>query len=313
MCCSFGCTVDKGTRTSPSASGMCIFIRRLLLLRGGGANQESKNTLKNIHTPPLSLHNSLIAAAARTPPICFKIRAPMSNQGLQPSMLVSFRVGIDVDITELRHRSLGPLASLELEAPPPPSTPSAVVGSTGSPRGDDTSSCSPNSPNWAAVRRRSQSPSQSKSITVRPALRMCSAAANSYSIQTRPTGQGSSSTGTTKNLLEGWRRPWSPATSPVMSKMKREGFAVHDVSTTVGGGFYLERPLLSWGRFQGHSGGAVWECGARGGQQQQQQCQEYSGTGEFSTASLPPRFASFVVGGVPQVGQVFFRLTLLAT
>lgn len=88
-----------------------------------------------------------------------------------------------------------------------------------------------------------------------------------------------------------------------MSKMKREGFAVHDVAATVSGGFYLERPLLSWGRFQGHREGAVCERGTNrdGGVGDRPQCREYSAVGEFSTASMPPRFASFVVGGVPQV------------
>ena len=89
-----------------------------------------------------------------------------------------------------------------------------------------------------------------------------------------------------------------------MSTMKREGFAVHDVAATVGGGFYLERPLLSWGRLQGHREGALWEsANGRAGDvgDRPQQCREYSAVGEFSTASRPPRFASFVVGGAPQV------------
>lgn len=235
----------------------------------------------------------------RTP--CTSTFTPLYKQGLQRSTLVKFRVGIDVDITELRHRSLGPLASLELEAPPPTYT---TVATTSSPRGNTTSvaatsSCSPPSPNRTPVRQRCPTPS--KSIVVRPALRLCSAVANNYSIQTSPVGQGSSAA-TTANLLERRRRSWSPTTSPVMSKMKREGFAIHDVAATVGGGFYLERPLLSWGRFQGHRGGAVWECGANG--RGRQQCREYSAVGEFSTASMPPRFASFVVGGVTQVGSV---------
>eukprot|EP00903_Cladosiphon_okamuranus_P005715 g5674.t1 len=53
----------------------------------------------------------------------------------------------------------------------------------------------------------------------------------------------------------------------------------------------------------GHCGGAVWESGTNraGDVGDRQQCREYSAIGEFSTASMPPRFASFVVGGVPQV------------
>ena len=89
-----------------------------------------------------------------------------------------------------------------------------------------------------------------------------------------------------------------------MSRMKREGFAVHDVAATVGGGFYLERPLLSWGRLQGHRGGAVWECGTNGdggGPGERPQCREFSAAREFSTAPMPPRFAAFVADGIPQV------------
>lgn len=43
----------------------------------------------------------------------------------------------------------------------------------------------------------------------------------------------------------------------------------------------------------------MWECSTNSGREQQ--CREYSAVGEFSTASMPPRFASFVVGGVVQV------------
>lgn len=87
-----------------------------------------------------------------------------------------------------------------------------------------------------------------------------------------------------------------------MSKMRREGFAFHDATATVGGGFYLERPLLSWGRIQCHSGGAMWECCANGGGTGEGgQCREYSATVEFATAPLAPRYAAFVVGESPQV------------
>lgn len=89
-----------------------------------------------------------------------------------------------------------------------------------------------------------------------------------------------------------------------MSQMKREGFRFHDLTATMGGGFYPERPLLSWGRLQGHRDGAMWECCARGGGdgESKSQCREFSGVAEFSTASLPPRFAAFVACGTPQVG-----------
>lgn len=152
-----------------------------------------------------------------------------------------------------------------------------------------------------------------KSVAARPALRLCSVAAaaepagaagNSFALSS-PVPRGSSAT--IKYPVEQRQRPWSPLTSPAMSKMKREGFAVHDAAATVGGGFYLERPLLSWGR--------LWECGTSGGgveAGESSQCRQYSAVGEFSTAPMPPRFASFVVGGIPQVGYVDKHFAVLA-
>ncbi|CAM9790995.1 unnamed protein product [Ectocarpus fasciculatus] len=213
-------------------------------------------------------------------------------EGLEPSALARFRLGIDVDITELRHRSLGPLASLELE----PTSPDAVgvAPTTVAPAAPTT--CGEN-----LCPKRTQlsqmGPAPTRPVVVRPALRLKSAAEATNS--TRPMGQGASST---KSDLGRNRRQWSPATSPAVSKMRREGFAFHDATATVGGGFYLERPLLSWGRLQCHSGGAMWECCANGGGTGEGgQCREYSATVEFATAPLAPRYAAFVVGESPQV------------
>eukprot|EP00752_Nemacystus_decipiens_P012770 g11309.t1 len=226
-------------------------------------------------------------------------KAGVRALGLQPNTIVKFRVGIDVDITELRHRSLGLLDSLELEASSPSGVPTNVdsrsnlIGDEASPAAANASGLPP--PTRTSFHQRSPSPQ--RTVVVRPALRLRSAAAGYGCTKTEPVGSGSSTAS-----IEQLRRPWSPATSPAMSMMKREGFAVHDVAATVGGGFYLERPLLSWGRLQDHRGGAVWESSTNraGDVGDEPQCREYSAVGEFSTASTPPRFASFVVGGVPQ-------------
>lgn len=251
-------------------------------------------------TPPLARFLLRVAAMFRPPPlVSWGSKRDDNIQGLRPNTLVKFRVGIDVDITELRHRSLGLLGSLELETSSPSGVPTTAdafsnpVGDQASPV--DANVCGLPSPTRTPSRQRSFSPH--RSVVVRPALRLCSAAGYSYS-KTDPVGKGGNAANT-----EQVRQPWSPVTSPAVSMMKREGFAVHDVTATVGGGFYLERPLLSWGRFQGHRGGAVWESGTNraGDAGDRPQCREYSAVGEFSTASMPPRFASFVVGGVPQV------------
>ncbi|CAB1111661.1 unnamed protein product [Ectocarpus sp. CCAP 1310/34] len=220
---------------------------------------------------------------------------PLTQQGLEPSALVRFRLGIDVDITELRHRSLGPLASLELEPTSPDvfgfaATAVAPVAAA-APTTCGESLCP------KRTQRSQTCPSPARSAVVRPALRLKSAAEATN--QTRPIGHGASNP---KTDLGRNRWQWSPATSPAASKMRREGFAFHDASATVGGGFYLERPLLSWGRLQCHSGGAMWECCAIGaGAGEGGQCREYSACVEFATAPLAPRYAAFVVGESPQV------------
>lgn len=198
---------------------------------------------------------------------------------------------------------MGILRSLELETPSASGMPASVdissipVGDTTSPAAVNTDGLS--SPKRTPLRRRPLSPK--KPVVVRPAIRLCSAGAGNTYNEISPVGE----VGSTANIVhvEQWRRPWSPVSSPAMLKMKREGFAVHDVGATVGGGFYLEQSLLSWGRLQGHRGGAVWECGTdnAGDFGDRQQCREYSEVGEFSTASMPPRFAAFLVGGILQV------------
>ncbi|CAM9995358.1 unnamed protein product [Ectocarpus sp. 12 AP-2014] len=213
-------------------------------------------------------------------------------EGLEPSTLVRFRLGIDVDITELRHRSLGPLASLELE----PTSPGAVcVAATAV---APVAAAAPTTCGKNLCPKRTQlsqtDPLPTRPVVVRPALRLKSAAEAKNSM-----GHGASNR---KTDLGRNRWQWSPATSPAASKMRREGFAFHDATATVGGGFYLERPLLSWGRLQCHSGGAMWECCAIGaGAGEGGQCREYSACVEFATAPLAPRYAAFVVGESPQV------------
>ncbi|CAM9283649.1 unnamed protein product, partial [Hapterophycus canaliculatus] len=214
-------------------------------------------------------------------------------KGLQPNTRVKFRVGIDVDITELRHRSLRPLAFLELEPPPP------IIAS---PTNDSESAAA--SSGWLShiqTPPSEKNSSPSCSSFVRPALRLKAAAASRTLIRNRPSGQRRA--GTEDGRLERRRQSPSPATSPTVSQMKQQGFRFHDLAATVGGGFYPERPLLSWSRLQGHRDGAVWEFCARdgGSEGSEPQYREVSAVGEFSTASLPPRFAAFVVCGILQV------------
>ncbi|CBJ31425.1 hypothetical protein Esi_0255_0016 [Ectocarpus siliculosus] len=166
-------------------------------------------------------------------------------EGLEPSTLVRFRLGIDVDITELRHRSLGPLASLELE----PTSPDAVgVAATAA---APAAAAAPTTCGENLCPKRTQlgqaCPSPTRTVVVRPALRLKSTAEAKKSV-----GHGARNP---KTDLGRNRWQWSPAKSPAASKMRREGFAFHDATATVGGGFYLERPLLSWGRLQCHSDG----------------------------------------------------------
>lgn len=232
--------------------------------------------------------------------LCENVRVAPTKQGLQPNTLVKFRVGIDVDITELRHRSLRHLAFLELESPPP---------TTNTPT-DDTTSVAAASGWLSRIRAPlpGRNPPPSCSSVVRPALRSKAASATKISTQNRPSDPRQN--GTDNGGLQRQRQSRSPATCPTVSQMKREGFRFHDLAATVGGGFYPERPLLSWGRLQGHRDGAVWERCARGegGGGSESECREYSAVMEFSTACLPPRFAAYVVYGVPQVGWLVLWL-----
>lgn len=213
-------------------------------------------------------------------------------QGLEENKLVTFRVGIEVDMTELRRRSLGPLESLGLEAPPssgsvlrqiPNKFSSTTTTDTATPVGDDSP------PSAMLSKGLRWNNTCNIAGLIRPALRLQNG--GSPTLFVAPGGNPG-------------RRPWNPATSAAVSQMRREGFAVHDVAATLGGGFYLEPPPLSSlvGRLQGgdtaeRKGGVGGDDGGRAGV-----CRDYSEHVVFSTGPAAPRFAAFVAGGVQQVG-----------
>lgn len=226
-----------------------------------------------------------------SPPHPASLRPPRAlehdtnKKGLQANTLATFRVGVNVDIQELKRQSLGPLASLELESPPSlrsdPTAPAAVD--------DVVTTTTP--PANASFRRSGPPPSN----PVRPALRLKTA--------TTPTPFAAPASGPA-------RETWIPASSPAVSQMKREGFAVHDVTATVEGGLYQERPSL--GRVQGDideeelrksdDDTDAEACSGRGGSGKQG-CLDYSECRVFATAPRAPRFAAFIADGAPQVRQ----------
>lgn len=194
---------------------------------------------------------------------------------------------------ELRRQSVGPLASLKLEAPPAPlsdptSTATAPVEDVAI---TTTTTITP--ANNAFLRRSGTPPTNS----VRPAFRLKTAATPAPFVAAPASG------------LE--RETWAPATSPAVSQMKREGFAVHDVAETDEGGFYSER--LSSGRVQGGDGEEMRKsdyaddgvdvdaCGGGREGSRKQRCLDYSECAVFATAPRAPRFAAFVADGSPQV------------
>lgn len=196
---------------------------------------------------------------------------------------------------ELRRQSLGPLASLELESPP-----SLLSGPTATAPVDDVATTTA-SPANASVCRSGTPPSN----PVRPAFRLKTA--------TTPVPFAAPASG-----LQ--RETWIPATSPAVSQMKREGFAVHDVTATVEGGFHSERPP-SLGRVQG--GGDDEEthvsdddadadadadaCGGKEGSENQG-CLDYSECCVFATVPRAPRFSAFIADGCPQVSSWLYRI-----
>lgn len=226
---------------------------------------------------------------------------PSHLQGLDANKLHTFRVSVEVDMTELRRRSLGPLESLGLEAPPssanmfrPVSNNTSTTPTVALVGGDSplTTTMSPGS-----LRCRNNDNS-SLSGLIRPAFRL--------------KNRGSPTTTTTTLFVappggSPGQRPWNPATSTAMSRMKREGFAVHDVAATSGGGFYLEPPPLSrlGGRQQGSDTTAEKESGVIGGGGGEGRggwlYRDYSEHAVFSTGPAAPRFAAFVAGGIQQV------------
>ena len=188
---------------------------------------------------------------------------------------------------ELRRQSLGPLATLELEAPP-----TSLSGPTATAPVDDLATTT-TTPANAFLHRGGTPPSNS----VRPAFRLKTA--------TTPAPFAAPASG-----LE--RETWVPATSPAVSQMKREGFVVHDVTSTVEGGVYSERSSL--GRVQGSGDEELRKrdddadaCGSRGGNGQQG-CQDYSDCCVFATAPRAPRFAAFIADGAPQVSGCMIRV-----
>lgn len=199
-------------------------------------------------------------------------------------------------MTELRRRSIGPLASLELEPRAPhesSASPAAVPSADGL-----TIATRPKS---RTLRRGNSGGLTQPESFVQPALTLKNGAI-------------------APNLLTAFpfvtdkfdQRPWNPATSPVMSQMKREGFAVHDAAATIGGGVYVEPPqlLLSPERLQDPSSvRTAWDNDNRAGVEGSTDCnvaagwqyRNYSEHIAFGTAPLPPRYAAFIVGGAQQV------------
>lgn len=198
------------------------------------------------------------------------------TQGLQANTLNTFRVSIDVDMTELRRRALGALASLELEQSPPPEA------------DYDTISTASNPPPHS---RRTRGSSHLNEKIIRPALRSQNAAAcpDLYSVT-------------------------SSTSSDVSQHMKQEGFTVYDVTATTVGGFYPEplaaSPLLRQSSSEVSDKGMVDTTGRRLRSSNDGQgvvTTREGGTRRqyleiaVATAPLAPRYAAFVVDGVQKV------------
>lgn len=201
------------------------------------------------------------------------------TQGLQANTLNTFRVSIDVDMTELRRRALGALASLELEQPPPPLATDHAIISTAS--------------NPPPLSRPTSGSSYPNERIIRPALRSQNAAAcaDLYS-------------------------KTSSTSSDVLQQMKQEGFTVYDVTATIGGGFYPEpvaaSPLLRQSSSDVSDKGVVDTAGRKAGSSNGGQDVVTTREGgprrqylelAIATAPLAPRYAAFVVDGVQKVRE----------
>lgn len=235
---------------------------------------------------------------------------------------------MDVDLTELRRRALSSLTSLGLEAPPNSvlSTPSALIGSC-SPthNGKDTiadttilkdatrSETGPIVAASTANTRHGSGRAQSwrwtvddsapspKSIVVQPAARKGTVggagpgASGGSALSAVQSGISSpQNTGLNGSFCAQRQRirSWSPATSPVMSQLKKEGFAIHDVAFATDSGYFPEPPARSsrrWGDTKNRLGTSEYEPLDR------------SDPAVFATAPRAPFFTSFVLDGICQV------------
>lgn len=205
---------------------------------------------------------------------------------------MTFRVGVDVDMTELRRRALGPLRSIELEQPPAASSSLSPSYDTTLPAVAETrGDCAEPITSPRSLRH-----SGAQSDFIRPAFRLKT---------------GTSATPFVGSVSDLQLGAWNPADSPAMLQMKREGFKVYDATTTVGGGFYLERPPLpSPGWTQGSCGTVDTE---NDDLLSWRECRDYSDNVVFATAPKAPRFAAYVVDGIQEVrcGDDFRGRTLL--
>lgn len=214
---------------------------------------------------------------------------------------------------ELRRRALGPLSSLSLEpAPSPLPAPAGDAVSRSPPLDRDAD----RTVNTTSLRTDDTCPETqrrcwrlgedlpSKNL-VQPAARKgvvstgLGAGGTVSCLRITSPGDGSGNGSQLRSRL-----PWSPSTSPVMSQLKKEGFAVHDAAGTVGSGYYLERPPWS------PLGDAVESCQRDSGVRWDARglgcvytCPNTSEPTVFATALQALFFTSFVLDGVPQVSH----------
>lgn len=214
-------------------------------------------------------------------------------------------------MTELRRRSLGSLMTLDLESlpsPPPTAGWQSPTQRSSDPlrRDDDRSDAATTTTTTGAIVSVPAWSREAKSLpspkVIRAAFRLKpgpSTLPHPVALATTPF------VATPASDFFDRRRPWSPSASPIMWQMKEEGFVVHDVAKTVGGGFYPEPPLLSPSAGVGGEIGCDCDATAQhgGGDDMMRGCRDISDSIVIATAPVAPKFASFVTDGNPQVGS----------